>query len=112
MIKCALLWLFMVQIKKTPEFDSWLSELAVKEQAQVEARLYRIEAYDHFGDCERLEGTASGLIELRWANGWHVYFYRDGKTSIQLLVGGKKNDQKKDIKKAEILFRRYARHEK
>jgi putative component of toxin-antitoxin plasmid stabilization module len=49
----------MIKIRKTPEFDGWLSSLNVKEQAQIEARLYRIEAFSHFGDCKLLQGTDS-----------------------------------------------------
>ena len=98
----------MVKITKAPEFEEWLERLRIKEQAQVEARLYRIEAFGHFGDIQPLQGSEYPLFELRWKNGWRVYFYREEKASIRLLVGGKKNDQKKDIKKAETLLRRYA----
>ncbi len=41
----------MIKIQKTPKFDAWLSHFTIKEEAQIEARLYRIEAFDHFGDC-------------------------------------------------------------
>ncbi len=98
----------MVKIRKTPEFDDWLSNLTIKEQAQVEARLYRIEAFAHFGDCKPLQGTDIAISELRWKNGRRVYFYRDGTSSIRILLGGKKNDQKEDIKKASVLLRKYA----
>lgn len=98
----------MIKITKTPEFDEWLTKLQIKEQAQVEARLYRIEAFGHFGDVKPLQSSELLLYELRWKNGWRVYFYREGKISIRLLLGGKENDKKKDIKKAGILFRRYA----
>ncbi len=97
----------MIKMRKTPEFDSWFSDLQLKEQAQVESRLYRIEAFGHFGDCKALEGCGGALCELRWKNGWRVYFCREGRSVILLLVGGKKNDQKKDIKKANVLLRRY-----
>jgi putative addiction module killer protein len=98
---------FVVKVRKTPEFKEWLSGLTAKEQAQVEARLYRIQEFDHFGDCKSLEGFDLALCELRWKNGWRVYFYRDGVASIVVLLGGKKNGQKKDIKKAEVLLRFY-----
>lgn len=101
----------MIRITKSEEFDSWLASLTIKEQAQVEARLYRIEAFGHFGDAKVIQGSDCPMFELRWKNGWRIYFYRDGKTSIKLLVGGKKNDQKKDIKKAGAILRRYAHFE-
>jgi putative addiction module killer protein len=98
----------MIRIRRAPEFEAWLLQLNAKEQAQVEARLFRIQEFDHFGDCKALEGSDLPLFELRWKNGWRVYFYRREKTLVMLLLGGKKNDQKKDIKKAEFLLRRYA----
>lgn len=98
----------MIKIRKTHEFDDWLSNLTIKEQAQIEARLYRIESFAHFGDCKPLQGTDGSISELRWKNGRRVYFYRDGTNSIRILLGGKKNDQKEDIKKANVLLRKYA----
>ncbi len=98
----------MVKIKKTPEFDDWLSHLRIKEQAQVEARLYRIEAFGHFGDCKPLAGTDNAISELRWNNGWRVYFCRQARNAILLLLGGNKNGQKEDIKKAKVLLGKYA----
>ena len=98
----------MIKIRKTPEFEEWLASLRIKEQLQVNARLYRIESAGHFGDCKPLAGTGNTIAELRWKNGWRVYFYRESRLSIRLLLGGKKNDQKEDIKKANVLFRKYA----
>ncbi len=37
----------VIKVRKTPEFDKWLSELSSKEQAQIEARLYRISEFHH-----------------------------------------------------------------
>jgi putative addiction module killer protein len=101
----------MIKIRKAPEFEEWINSLRLKEQAQIEARLFRIENFGHFGDCKSIEGIDHALYELRWNNGWRLYFYRDGASSIIILLGGKKNDQKKDIKKAAILLRRYAHSE-
>jgi putative addiction module killer protein len=98
----------MVRINKTPEFEEWLSSLRIQEQAQIEARLYRIQSFEHFGDCKSLKGTANAISELRWNNGLRVYFYREGRSTIRLLLGGMKNGQKKDIKKAGLLLRKYA----
>ena len=78
--------------------------MSAKMQALVEARIFRIERYDHFGDAKHL---LEGLSELRWKNGLRVYFARVGTRVILLLHGGGKNDQKNDIKKAKILLGRY-----
>jgi putative addiction module killer protein len=102
----------VIKVRKTPEFEEWFSELSSKEQAQVDARFYRISEFHHFGDFKLLEGLDIPLFELRWKNGWRIYFFRDGVTAILVLLGGMKNGQKKDIKKAENLFRRYANYKK
>jgi len=99
-----------VRLKRTIEFSDWFETLIVKEQAQVDARLQRIEQHNHFGDVRDL---GDGLAELRWANGRRVYFTRavDQNGSLVLLVlGGMKNGQKKDIKQARLLVRKYASH--
>jgi putative component of toxin-antitoxin plasmid stabilization module len=58
----------MIKIRKTPEFEEWLSSLRIKEQAQIEARLNRIEVCGHLGDWKPLEGTHNAILELRWKN--------------------------------------------
>ena len=98
----------MIRIRKTPEFDEWLLALRIKERAQIEARLSRIELAAHFGDCKPLAGVHNAICELRWKNGWRIYFHKEGRSVIRLLLGGKKNDQKEDIKKANVLSGRYA----
>lgn len=95
----------MVGIKKTTEFDEWYQNLREKEQTQIDARLERIQSADHFGDAKYL---GDGLAELRWKNGWRVYFFKESLSGIVLLIGGSKNAQEKDIQRARILLRRYA----
>lgn len=95
----------MISIKRTPEFAEWLDNLTRKEQAQIHARLERIQNSSHFGDAKSL---GNGLAELRWKNGWRIYFFKEGRDMIVLLVGGHKNAQEKDIQKARLLLRRYA----
>jgi len=97
-----------MRVKRTIEFEQWYDEQTVKDCAQVDARIFRIEEHKHFGDAKDL---GQGLAELRWTNGRRVYFARmfdaDG-TLVLLLLGGLKNGQKKDIKKARILIQKYA----
>lgn len=95
----------MIEIKKTTEFETWYQSLRDKEQIQIDARLERIESAEHFGDAKYL---GNGLAELRWKNGWRVYFFKESLTGIVLLIGGSKNAQEKDIQKARLLLRRYA----
>lgn len=88
-------------IEKTEKFDRWLSSLSPKNEAIVRARLTKIRDEGHFG-WYRILGD--GLAELKWKNGIRVYFIRTGQNKITFLLGGLKNDQKKDIKKARKMF--------
>jgi putative addiction module killer protein len=97
-----------MRVKRTTEFEEWFQALTTKEQAQVDARLHRIEEHSYFGDAKDLD---DGLAELRWVNGRRVYFMKardDHGHLVLLLLGGLKNGQKKDIKKARLLVRKYA----
>lgn len=57
----------------------------------------------HFGDVKNL---GDKLAELRWKNGWRVYFSSIGYKKLILLIAGHKNEQEKNIKKARILVAR------
>jgi len=93
----------VMHIKETKDFKEWFNVLTKKEQAQIAARFERIETYGHFGDAKNL---GKGLCELRWKNGWRVYFIA-GLESIILIIGGHKNEQEKNIKKARIFVSKY-----
>jgi putative addiction module killer protein len=95
----------IIEIKKTSEFEEWYEGLRDKEQMLIDARLQRIENAGHFGDAKYL---GDGLAELRWKNGWRVYFFKESLVGIILLIGGSKNAQEKDIQRARLLLRRYA----
>jgi putative addiction module killer protein len=92
-----------IEFEKSSDYELWLVSLTEKEKAQVKARIDRIRISSHFGDWEILGG---GLCELRWRNGWRVYFaWKKGTNIIVLLGGGHKNGQEKDIKKARAKIR-------
>jgi len=90
-----------IDIDTTEEFEHWLSELAPKYEAQVRKRLLTIQENGHFGDYKSL---GQGLYELRWVNGRRVYFTRVDNHTILLLLGGLKNEQDKQIKKARAML--------
>lgn len=94
----------IIDIIQTEEFKDWLDSLDSKEQSLVVLRLMRISKHGHFGDTKFID---SNLAELRWKNGIRVYFTKLSNTKLIILLGGKKNAQKKDIKKARILIERY-----
>ena len=54
----------VIKIRKTPEFEGWLTGLRSKEQAQIECRLLRIQEFGHFGDFKPLKGIEGSLFEL------------------------------------------------
>lgn len=95
-----------MDIRATAEFREWLDNMPEHLRALVRDRLDRIRDSDHFGDAKNL---GSGLFELRWKNGLRVYFAyimgKDGK-AILLLLGGDKDGQKRDIRKARTLLAR------
>jgi putative addiction module killer protein len=89
---------------------AWLEDLPEKGQAQVDARLNRIQEHGYFGDARHL---GDGLAELKWKNGWRVYFARiewGGGDTVLLVLGGNKNGQEKDIRKAKLLLRKHAQN--
>lgn len=94
----------MILISTTKEFQVWLGSLTLKEQLKVESRLERIRNLEYFGDAKYL---GNGLAELRFTNGWRVYFVKKRASLILVLNGGNKNAQKKDIEKARILIQKY-----
>lgn len=97
-----------VHILFTSEFIEWLNCLEAKARAQVDSRIIKIQAEAHFGEVRNI---GNGLAELKWKNGRRVYFVRIFNPigmSILLILGGEKNGQKNDIKKARVLAERYA----
>ncbi len=94
-----------IRVKRSTEFIKWFDSLTLRDQVIIDARIARIETFEHFGDCKYL---GEGLAELRWKNGFRVYFLKLNGEIILLLIGGLKNAQSKDIKKARILLQKYA----
>ena len=95
-----------MQIVSIYEFNSWYKKMTVREKAQIDARIARVEEHDHLGDWKYI---ANGLAELRWKNGRRIYFAKLKDKIILLIIGGYKNDQKKNIKEARKLLKRYAK---
>lgn len=90
-----------IKIETSKIFDQWLQEQTSKDKAQIDRRLLAIEEHRHFGDMKYLKDS---LFELRWKNGRRIYFARSGSDSILLLLGGLKNEQSKQVKKARNML--------
>lgn len=93
-----------MKIEHCKEFQKWLARIDTVIRGKVESRLGRIEKKELFGSAKHISGK---LSELRWKTGTRVYFFRKYPKTVFLLWGGKKNDQKRDIKRAKDLLRKY-----
>ena len=96
-----------MKIIQTPEFRDWFDEQITFIQMRIMLRMDKLEYEDHFGDFKYL---GDKLSELRWKNGLRVYFSRPYENLVLFLIGGNKNEQKKNIKKARIFISRHANY--
>jgi len=96
-----------MRLKRTSEYIDWYESQRPKERAQIAKRLANIEEHGHFGTHKDL---GDFLAELKWTNGRRVYYsiLEDDKGELTLLIlGGNKNGQDADIKKAKKILKRY-----
>ena len=80
-------------------FAAWLERLKDRNaRARIQVRLDRL-ALDLTGDVKPVGG---GVSELRvdYGPGYRVYFTRQGRELVMLLVGGDKRTQARDIVRA------------
>lgn len=90
----------LVSLLATAEYLDWYNAQSSKVRAQIDSRLQNLKLHHHFGHVRRL---SSVLFELKFNNGNRIYFTEkiiSGKTVI-LILGGNKNGQDKDIKRAQ-----------
>ena len=85
---------------ETQEYVAWFSDQDPKTQYIVKSRLRRIEVDDHWGFINKFDE----LIELKWTSGLRIYTAKVNHLTVILLLGGNKNGQSKDIKKAKKLL--------
>jgi len=88
-------------------FRTWLEKLDTATRARVQARVLRFEL-GNLGDNKSVGG---GVFEARLAfgPGYRVYFGRHGKSIVLLLLGGDKNSQSADIRKARSYWDDYVK---
>jgi putative addiction module killer protein len=91
------------EVVVSPEYDEWERSQPVRDRLQIAKRIFLIEAEGHFGDHHSVSDDNS-VWELRWANGRRIYYAHIVRKKILLLLGGNKNGQKKDIKRAQAVL--------
>ncbi len=91
------------KIFKTPTFEKWFSQQTVKAKEQIRSRMSLIELNGYFGDHKSVSKD-DVVWELRWKNGRRIYYSYLLEQNILLLIGGNKNGQNVDIKKARRIF--------
>lgn len=89
-------------IVTTSEFNVWFQDQSEMVKGLVRSRFSRIEVSAHFGT---VKSVGNGVRELKWKNGIRVYFAYLERKKIIILLGGTKNGQEKDIKKAKSIIR-------
>jgi putative addiction module killer protein len=89
---------------KTPEYEEWLCDETLKSRVQIADRLEKIETDGHFGVHKEL---GDDIAELKWGNGRRIYYAFVPEANVLILLGGNKNGQDKDIKKAKKLLHKY-----
>ncbi len=88
---------------ETEEYKEWFKTETRKSQRQILDRISKIQLESHFGHHKYLEDD---IWELKFNDGRRVYYGFIRKFNIVLLLGGNKNGQDKDIKKASKVFRK------
>lgn len=92
----------MFTIKRTPEFDAWLSGLRdTMTRIRLAKRLDKA-ARGMLGD---VKPVGEGVSELRedFGPGWRMYCIQRGQTLVVMLGGGDKSTQTRDVKAAIAL---------
>ena len=91
------------EIFKTTEFSEWFETQPLKTKIIVEARLSRLAEDKHWGFVNRFDA----LTELKWTSGLRVYTAVVKGVTVISLLGGNKNGQEKDIRKAKAILKKY-----
>ena len=94
----------MVEVRKTNVYVTWLDSLRdARARARILVRVERLAA----GNPGDVRPVGEGVSELRidYGPGYRVYFKKQRRKIVILLVGGNKQTQSRDIKMALRLAR-------
>lgn len=89
---------------KTLEFEKWFNAQPQIDKWYILESFSRIMADGYFDDHRWL---GDGLWELKWQNGRRVYYGYIPSLDIVVVLGGNKNDQKRDIARAKKIFKKF-----
>lgn len=84
-----------------PQYEEWFDSQTNKSKFQIEKRLNNIKCIGHFGHIRNLD---SGLAELKFNDGRRIYYTIIPVNNVILLLGGSKNGQESDIRKARNII--------
>lgn len=87
-------------------YQDWFNTQSFKSKNQIRARLLNIEDNEHFEHIRDLNEDGDGLKELKFNDGRRIYYVIIPVDNIILLLGGNKNGQDKDIKKARNIIKK------
>jgi putative addiction module killer protein len=94
----------MYEIHKTDIFETWVKSIRdIRAKAHVQARIERL-ASGNPGDV-RPVGEGVSEMRINYGPGYRVYYTKQSRKIVILLIGGDKKTQAKDIKKAIMLAR-------
>jgi putative addiction module killer protein len=88
------------EVRKTDEFDNWLSALADQQAvAKIASRIERL----GLGNAGDVKPVGEGISEMRltYGPGYRIYYKQTDKTIVLILCGGDKSTQDSDIKRAK-----------
>jgi putative addiction module killer protein len=85
----------------TEEYEGWFRREPPKSRLQIQDRILKIEEEGYFGNHKDLDDN---LYELKFNDGRRIYYVIISKNRILLLLGGNKNGQDKDIRRAKSLI--------
>jgi putative addiction module killer protein len=91
-------------------FADWFTGLDAVVAAKITMVLTRIGQ----GNLSNVKGVGQGVLEYRLdvGPGYRVYFGRDGDVPVNLLAGGTKKRQQRDIEAAQARWSDYKRRKR
>ena len=95
-----------IWLKTTKHFDRWRKGLGETTAFRLYTRLQQALDAGHFGDHHGVGGKVSEM-RLMFGAGWRVYYttWEYKGYVVLMLMGGDKDSQPRDIKKAKALLR-------